>query len=379
MIKPEGVWYMDQLSEARKTINEIDEKMAKLFEERMLAAKSIAAYKKEHGLPIYDAAREQAVIERNKGFVRDYDISSYYVKYLSDVLAVSKQYQERLISGSKIAYCGIEGAFANIAATKIFPYGTAISYPDFRAAYEAVENGDCDCCVLPIENSYAGEVGQVMDLMFSGSLYVNGIYTLRIAQHLLGVEGASLKNIKKVVSHSQALAQCAGYIRKKGFETVEYTNTAAAAKAVKDKNDPTVAAIASTETARLYGLEILDHDINESAQNSTRFAVFSRTENRKLSTPDGNFILMFTVKNEVGALAQALNVLGSYGFNMRALKSRPMKDLAWQYYFYIEAEGDETGRNGSDMLRHIGLHCDKLKVVGHYSEEIILEDGELYV
>ena len=88
---------------------------------------------------------------------------------------------------------------------------------------------------------------------------------------------------------------------------------------------------------------------------------------------------MFTVKNEVGALAQALNVLGSYGFNMRALKSRPMKDLAWQYYFYIEAEGDETGRNGTDMLRHIALHCDKLKVVGHYSEEILLEDGELYV
>ena len=370
---------MDQLGEARVRINEIDEQMARLFEDRMQAAKAVASYKKEHGLPIYDAAREQTLIERNKAFIRDGEISAYYTRFLGGVMALSKQYQERLISGAKIAYCGIEGAFANIAATKIFPYGGVVSYPDFRSAYEAVENGDCDCCVLPIENSYAGEVGQVMDLMFSGSLYVNGIYTLRIAQHLLGVQGASLKQVKTVVSHPQALAQCAGYIRKRSYKTEEFSNTAAAAKSVKERNDPSAAAIASVETARLYGLEILDHDVNESAMNSTRFAVFSRAENRKLSTPDGNFILMFTVKNEVGALAQALNVLGSYGFNMRALKSRPMKDLAWQYYFYIEAEGDETGRNGADMLRHIALHCDKLKVVGHYSEEILLEDGETYV
>ena len=367
---------MDKLSEARLTINEIDREMAKLFERRMQAVECVADYKKERGLPIYDPAREQAVIERNCAYISDDAVRSYYVRFLSDVMGVSKQYQERVISGAKIAYSGIEGAFANIAAQKIFPSGRVISYPDFRAAYEAVENGECDCCVLPIENSYAGEVGQVMDLMFAGSLYVNGIYTLRIAHHLLGVEGASLKGVRTVVSHPQALAQCADYIRKRGFETVEYANTAMAAKAVRDSGDPTTAAIASAETARLYGLEVLDHDINESAVNSTRFAVFSRTENKKLSTDDGKFLLMFTVKNEAGALVQALNVLASYGYNMRALRSRPMKDLAWQYYFYIEAEGDETGQNGTDMLRHIALHCDKLKVVGHYSEEIILKDGE---
>ena len=367
---------MDKLNEARMTINEVDREMAGLFERRMQAVKRIAEYKKEHGLPIYDAAREKAVLERNAEFIRDYEVRSYYTRFMADTMAVSKQYQERVISGAKIAYCGIEGAFANIAAKKIFPYGRSVSYRDFRSAYEAVERGDCDCCVLPIENSYAGEVGQVMDLMFSGSLYVNGIYTLRIAHQLLGVEGASIKDVRTVVSHPQALAQCAEYIRIHGFETVEYANTAKAAKAVKDGGDRTVAAIASSETARLYGLETLDHDINESAVNSTRFAVFSRAQNQQLSTENGKFMLMFTVKNEAGALVQALNVLASYGFNMRALRSRPMKDLAWEYYFYIEAEGDETGRNGTDMLRHIALHCDKLKVVGHYSDEIILKDGE---
>lgn len=367
---------MDKLSEARAAINEIDREMAGLFERRMQAAKVIAAYKKERGLPICDPAREQAVIERNAALVRDDDVRSYYVRFLNDTMAVSKQYQEHLISGSRIAYSGIEGAFADIAAGKIFPYGRTISYPDFRAAYEAVEKGECDCCVLPLENSYAGEVGQVMDLMFAGSLYVNGIYTLRISQHLLGVEGASIGSIKTVVSHPQALAQCAEYIGRHGFTTVEYANTAMAARAVRDGGDTSVAAIASAQTARLYGLTVLDHDVNESAVNSTRFAVFSRAENQKLTTDDGKFMLMFTVKNEAGALVQALNVLASYGYNMRALRSRPMKNLAWQYYFYIEAEGDETGQNGLDMLRHIALHCDKLKVVGHYSEEIILKDGE---
>ena len=366
---------MDSLQDARQKINEIDKEMAALFESRMQAVKVIAEYKKERGLPIFDAAREQAVIEKNSAYIRDYDIRSYYVRFLQDEMAVSKQYQEHIISGARVAYSGIEGAYANIAAKKIFPYGRAISYPDFRAAYEAVERGDCDCCVLPIENSYAGEVGQVMDLMFQGSLYVNGIYTLRITHHLLGLEGATLSGVKTVVSHPQALAQCAEYIRSKGFETVEYANTAKAAKAVRDGGDVSVAAIASSETARLYGLSVLDHDINESATNSTRFAVFSRAQNKQVNTTrDSRFMLMFTVKNEAGALAQALNVLSSYGFNMRALRSRPMKDLAWQYYFYIEAEGDETGSNGSDMLRHLSLHCDMLKVVGHFSDEIILKE-----
>ena len=367
---------MDKLSEARSQINEIDKEMAALFERRMKAVEAVAEYKKERALPILDADRERAVIERNSAYIDDSGIRSYYVRFLNDVMDVSRRYQESIIDGMKVAYCGIEGAFANIAAEKIFPRGRAVSYQDFKSAYDSVVSGECDCCVLPIENSYAGEVGHVMDLMFSGPLYVNGIYTLRISQNLLGVPGASAKDIKTVVSHPQALAQCAEYIKKMGFTAVESANTAMAAKSVRDGENTSVAAIASARTASLYGLEILDHDINESSSNSTRFAVFSRSENKKLSTADGKFMLMFTVKNEAGALVQALNVLASYGYNMRALRSRPMKELPWEYYFYIEAEGDETGENGSDMLRHIALHCDKLKVVGHYSREMILKDGD---
>ncbi len=158
----------------------------------------------------------------------------------------------------KIAYSGIEGAFAHIAAKRIFPADELISYGDFRSAYEAVEKGECDYAVLPIENSYAGEVGQVTDLMFQGGLFVNGVYTLNVMQNLLGVKGASVESVRKVVSHPQALEQSADFIATHGLITEPAVNTARAAKMVSELRDIRVAAIASEETAALYGLEVLE-------------------------------------------------------------------------------------------------------------------------
>jgi len=368
---------MKELQHAREAINDIDRQMAKLFSQRMEAVKAVAEYKRERGLPVLDAQREQAVVERNSALVADSEIRSYYVGFIQNAMLLSRQYQHRLMEGLKVAYSGVEGAFAYIAAKRIFPEGQLVSCADFQAAYDAVTNGDCDCGVLPIENSYAGEVGQVLDLMFRGSLYVSGVYTLRITQNLLGVPGASLADVRQAVSHPQALSQCEGYLRKHGIGTIAETNTAMAAKRVAALGDPSVAAVASAETAALYGLEILDHDINESALNSTRFAVFSRAENRDHSNRDeGKFLLFFTVRNVAGALAKAINVIGEYGFNMKVLRSRPMRELAWQHYFYIEAEGDETSENGRAMLAQLAAHCDMLKVVGHYSMEVDLKGSD---
>lgn len=154
----------------------------------------------------------------------------------------------------KIAYSGVEGAFANIAASRIFPDGHLVSFGDFEEAYNAVVDGECDCCVLPIENSFAGEVGQVMDLMFQGSLYINGVYGLPVVQNLLALPGTKMSDIKEVVSHPQALSQCAAYITKHGYSMRQSSNTARAAKEVVERGDPHVAAIASAETAELYGL-----------------------------------------------------------------------------------------------------------------------------
>ena len=174
----------------------------------------------------------------------------------------------------KISYSGIEGSFAAMASEEIFPSAEKVACRTFREAYEKVEQGLCEACVLPIENSYAGEVGQVSDLMFSGKLKVTGVYELRVNQCLLGVNGTTEDTIKTVMSHPQALEQCGDHIARYGYNVIPYENTARAAKEVAEKGDVTLAAIGSRSAAKLYGLTIIAEDINESSQNVTRFAVF---------------------------------------------------------------------------------------------------------
>lgn len=362
---------MDKLEKARVTINEIDSKMAELFEKRMEAVQQVALHKQEHGLPIFDSSRENQIIENNSKKITNDEIRSYYVNFLKSTMKLSRQYQHKLISGMKIAYSGIEGAFAHIAASKIFPDGHKVPYGDFESAYKAVVAGDCDCVVLPIENSYAGEVGQVLDLMYEGSLYINGVYDLSVSQNLIGLPGATLSDIREVISHQQALMQCCDFIKENGFEQIQATNTAIAAQKVAEMKDKSVAAIASKETAELYGLNVIERDINESNFNTTRFAVFSRAENMD-KTPGNNFLLLFTVSHVAGALAKAINVIGDHGFNMKVLRSRPVKDYNWQYYFYVESEGNINSENGQDMLLELKEYCEKLKVVGNYSAQITL-------
>ena len=365
---------MKTLEEARANIDAIDAQIALLFEQRMHEIEDVAAYKQANGLPILDAAREKAASAAHAKDVKDEIIRGYYVDMQRSMVDISKQYQRRILQGMRVAYSGVEGAFANIAACRIFPDAQAVPYSDFPAAYDAVIAGECDCAVLPVENSYAGEVSQVIDLMFGGALHVNGVYTLRVMQNLLGLPGARVADIKKVVSHPQALAQCAPYIKEHGFETEDAVNTARAAQAVKALGDSTVAAIASKETAALYGLDVTERNINKSLFNSTRFAVFSRSENPLGGTGAGTFMLLFAVNNETGALANAINVISQHGFNMTALRSHPLKDAPWQYYFYVEAEGDEKSEEGRAMLADLAEHCSQIKICGHFAVDMELSD-----
>lgn len=357
---------MSSINDARKKINEVDEKIAELFVQRMEAASTIAEYKKEHGLPVFDADREKEIINSVSKRIENEELRPYYINFIRDTMKISRSYQTKLIEGMKVAFSGTEGAFAHIATRKLFPTATAVAYPDFASAYSSVEKGECDAVVLPVENSYNGEVGQVTDLLFSGSLYVNNMTELAVTHDLLICPGANPENIKEVVSHPQALAQCAKFIRKKGYAVREYENTALAAKYVAEKNDPTIAAIASEEAAQIFSLEVLERNINESRVNTTRFAVFTRSDNTRMEGEGVYSVLLFTVCNEAGALAKALDIIGLYGFNMRTLRSRPMKDLLWQYYFYIEVEGDVHTKAGEDMIRMLHRFCDKLKVAGTY-------------
>lgn len=360
---------MTELEKARKIINETDKQMAKLFEKRMDAAKMVANYKKEHGLPIDDFAREEELIKRNTALVESEEYRSYYVNFLKDTIGLSKKLQHRLLDGMRVAYSGVEGAFANIAAERIFPDAAAVACKDFKSAYDSVVNGECDCCLLPIENSFNGDVGQVLDLAFFGSLYITGIYEIEVVQNLLANEGATIESIKQVISHPQALGQCAEYITEHGFETIESVNTAVAVRQVAKSGRTDIAAIGSNEAAKKFGLKKLEGHINQSGSNTTRFAVFSRT-NRSKTNNDKHFIMLFTVKNAAGSLGKAISVIGEFGFNLKALKSRPTKELIWDYYFYAEGEGDIYSDYGKLMLKQLKKCCSNFKILGTFEKEI---------
>ena len=349
-------------------INEIDRKMAELFVERMKAAELVADHKREHGLNILDPEREAELIRRNSELVNSEVYREYYVSFQKSTMAISRAYQTRLLEGMTVAYSGTEGAYAHIAASRLFPTAKKMGYGSFDAAYAAVESGECDVAVLPVENTYNGDVGQVSDLMFSGSLYVNNVTELAITHDLLAPKGTRIEDVRTVISHPQALGQCHAYIVKHGFEEIEFSNTALAAKHVASLNDGKTAAIASAEAAEIFGLEVLDTNVNASRTNTTRFAVFSRSRHEETgSDARVRSILFFTVKNKAGALAKAVDVIAKHGFNMGALRSRPMKELMWQYYFYVETEGDLESENGKKMMEELKNHCDKLKCVGAYT------------
>lgn len=362
---------MNELEETRKKIGAIDTEMSRLFVERMHLAEAVAAYKKEKGLPVHDGIREAAVIDRNLKLIDDPVLQEYYVPFIKSIMACSSSYQSRILEGMKVAYCGVPGAFAYIAAKELYPSARLVSFRDFESAYKACESGETDAAVLPLENSFAGDVGNVMDLAFSGSLYVNQMIDVEVHQNLLGVKGARREDVRTVVSHRQALAQCNDYIRRHGLEVVELSNTAVAAQHVAELGDPSVAAIASEDAASLYGLELLEHHINSSSTNTTRFATFTRTRNMPSGRDkmDEHFILVFTVANEAGALAKTLNIIGSHGFNMCNLHSRPMKELMWNYFFFVELEGNINTPDGEDLMVQLGTVCEKLKLLGTYRRQ----------
>ncbi len=178
----------------------------------------------------------------------------------------------------RIAYSGIEGAFAHVVARRLFPDELHVSFGNFAEAYDAVVSGDCDAAVLPIENSYSGEVAEVKALLEKGELAVDRTYDLPLTQNLLGMRGSRLSDIKKVISQQKALEQCDRFIKEKGYEVIPAVNTAIAAREVARRQDLSLAAIASLETAAIYGLKVLEEKINEKDDNTTRFVVALRPD-----------------------------------------------------------------------------------------------------
>lgn len=354
---------MDTLDKARKKINDIDQAMAKLFVQRMMAVNDVICYKQENNLPILDQNREAEVIQRNLSYITDETLKTYYQQFITEVMSISRSYQALILNHGKIGYQGSDGAFSHLAAKTLFPNFKHTSYLTFETVFQAVINGDIEYGVIPFENSYQGEVGEVVDLFIKYDVAIQKSFDLKVDQNLIGLKGASIYNIKKIYSHPQAIGQSKTFLKALNAEIISYPNTALAAKYVKDLNDPTCAAIAAKETAELYDLEILANSINANKENYTRFFVIGKQRQET-----GNFIsILFTTAHQSGALATIMNIISQFGFNMENIKSRPNHNQAWTYYFYAELDISGNEKQLPAMLNQLQTVCLEFKLLGIYN------------
>lgn len=363
---------MENLTAARAEIDLIDSAMAQLFSRRMAAVQQVAAYKKAHGMPVLDAAREEAVVQKNLTLLPDAQYAVYYEDFIRHNMGLSRALQKRLLGQDTVAYQGVEGAFSHIALRALFPHCTEKACATWDEVCAAVLSGDAAAGVLPFENSHAGDVSEVLDLCFANeALCVSAVYDLPVTQNLLCVPGATLADIKTVLSHPQALSQSKRFLNSLSLAAQSCTNTAAAAKQVAQTGDKSVAAIASSETAALYGLQILVRDVNESTDNTTRFIVVERgaaqwREGEAVAeAPARHCSLLFTVGHTAGSLARVIDTVAQLGYNMECIKSRPMPHVQWQYYFYTEL----VGAPSPALLNAMRGVCKTLRVLGVYTRE----------
>ncbi len=355
---------MDELQAARTEIDAVDAEMAGLFCRRMDAVRAVAAYKRAHGMEVLDAGREEAVVQKNLALLPKGEYAGLYEDFVRHLMGLSKAMQRRLLGQDAVAYQGVEGAFSHIALKRLFPHARALARPTWDEVFAAVSAGDAAFGVLPFENSRAGDVSAVLDLCFAHQdLYVNAVYDLPIRQDLVGLPGAPLGGVKLVLSHEQALRQSARFLESLGVKTQAYSNTAEAAKYVAQLHDPAVAAVASADTAGLYGLAVLAQGINTSADNATRFIVVSR----RRPTGGDRFSLLFTVDHKAGALARVIRRIGEAGFNLESIKSRPMPGTPWEYYFYVELVGDADDEVSRALLAQLSQVCRTVRLLGAYT------------
>ena len=341
---------MDALDKARREIDTVDAALAALFERRMAAVLAVAEYKKAHGLPIFDAAREAVVLDKAEARIQDPALRPYYRDHVQHMMDVAKQYEAEVLGRNRAAYQGVEGAFAHIALKALFPHAEAVSYPTWDEVFDAVERGDAAHGVVPFENSHAGDVSAVLDLCYDHpALWVVDVYDLPISQNLLVLPGTPLSELKHVYSHQQAIAQSETFLKQFRLPATAMPNTAMAAKFVAESGDRTQAAIASVETAALYGLE---------------FIVLSREK----PTAGNRFSLLFTVDNKPGKLAEVIQIIGASGYNMESIKSRPLPHVPFDYYFYVELVGDPTAEETAALLRALNHVCRTVRLLGVYNK-----------
>lgn len=377
----------EELEELRKQIDETDDELIEIYLKRLAVSEKIAEAKAAAGAPVYDAEREKKVIFRLAKKVPE-DMRLYVKELYETIFATGKAYQNRFIEkGSKTAEniraiiekglptfpasgtcaCqGVYGANSGLAAEKLFAVPDVTYFKSFEAVFGAVDKGLCEYGVLPIENSTAGSVSEVYDLMRKYRFSIVKSVRVRIEHCLAGVKGAKLSDIKKVVSHPQALSQCEKYLKSLGVKTEVSENTAIAAESVAEAGDKTVAALCSERSAERYGLEILTKNAEDSDGNYTRFILI--TKDLRIYKGANKISVMTNLAHTPGSLNRILGGFYALGLNLTKIESRPT--AGFEFTFYFDFEGDVTDENVLRLISDLESGSDKFVFLGSYGETV---------
>lgn len=369
---------MDDLEKIRTEINSVDERILNALADRRRLAEQVIQAKDQTGAPIRDASREERLLADLIAKGRSQGLDAHLItRVFHEIIDDSIRSQQlHLLDYHKselkrVAFQGIEGAYSELAGRKYFaPYldQTAfVGVPTFEHVVNAVEDGDVDFGLLPVENTSAGSLNDVYDLLSVAQISIVGEEVLRIEHCLLGTEEVPLANIRQVYSHPQALAQCMKFVSKlPNCQAMPYADSAMAVIKVREQKDPGMAAIASEEAARLYGLKILRRNIEDQQNNYTRFLVLAkRPSTVDLRIPCKTSLIMAT-SHEEGSLLKALTLLHEHQINLTKLESRPIPGMPFQYLFYIDVEGNMAEPRVAQALEKLRSATTSLKILGSY-------------
>ena len=378
---------MSDIEDYRNRIDEIDKEITKLFEERMDTVINIANYKKDRNLPIFNRDREDEVINKNVGYLKNNDYAEETRKFFISLMEVSRELQSRKmleaeeviekkanlaeIKGTKqgkVGFFGVPGSFSEEAMLKYFGnIENPNAYDEFEDIFLAVKNDEIKYGILPIENSSTGAISQVYDLIYKYGFYIVGEECIKINQNLIGIKGTTLDTIKEVYSHPQPIEQSSEFLKKHSdWKLIPFHSTAVSAKLISDLKDTSKVAIASNRAANIYGLDIIEANINNQSDNSTRFIIISKS----LETDEScnKVSVVFSLEHKAGTLYKLLRHFAENNINMMKIESRPMEKGAWKYFLYIDFEGNIESEKVVIALKLIEQSSAYFKLIGGYKK-----------
>lgn len=378
------------ITELRGEIDKIDDELLKLFCARMELSAQVADYKRERGLPIYVPAREREILQ-NVAQKAGAELSDYARSLYGTIFELSRGYQARrngketklfreitaaientprLFPRSAMVACqGVEGAYSQLACEKIFPNPMILYFKNFEGVFSAIEKGMCRYGVLPIENSTAGSVNQVYDLMIQHNFSIVRTFRLKVDHNLLVNPGTKLEDIREIYSHQQAISQCAGFLAKlPNVNVMAVENTAVAAEMVASSGRKDVAALSSRSCAQLYGLENIAPSIQDKGNNRTRFICISK--NLEIYPGADKTSIMMILPHKPGALYRVLARIYTLGINVTKLESRPLPDREFEFMFYFDLETSIYSEEFVQLMCELDDFCEEFKYLGSFSEVV---------